>query len=94
MDVLGSEGSIIGPIRQTDTVKMDVLAEIMALLRTRGHLYGRIELTAPFGLEFPGGKGICLIVTRGEGDQRSAACFHSEESGPSDINNLCSSKSF
>jgi AraC-like DNA-binding protein len=44
---------------------MDVLAEIMALIRTQGHLYGRIELTAPFGLEFPGGKGICLIVTRG-----------------------------
>ena len=44
---------------------MDVLAEIMALLRTQGHLYGRIELTAPFGLEFPAGKGICLIVTRG-----------------------------
>jgi hypothetical protein len=40
---------------------MDVLAEIMALLRTQGHLYGRIELTAPFGLEFPAGKGICLI---------------------------------
>src|SRR5436305_2331555 len=37
----------------------------MALLRTRGHLYGRLELTAPFGLEFPGNKGICLIVTRG-----------------------------
>ena len=44
---------------------MDVLAEVMSLLRTRGHLYGRIELTAPFGLEFPGDKGICLIVTRG-----------------------------
>src|SRR5258708_39281683 len=44
---------------------MDVLAEIMDLLRTKGQLYGRIELTAPFGLEFPGGKGICLIVTRG-----------------------------
>jgi AraC-like DNA-binding protein len=44
---------------------MDVLAEIMALLRTKGHLYGRLELTSPFGLEFPGGKGICLIVTRG-----------------------------
>ena len=44
---------------------MDVLAEIMALLRTQGHLYGRIELTAPFGLKFPAGKGICLIVTRG-----------------------------
>ncbi len=37
----------------------------MSLLRTRGHLYGRLELTAPFALEFPGNKGICLIVTRG-----------------------------
>jgi AraC-like DNA-binding protein len=45
--------------------KMDVLAEVMSLLRTRGQLYGRLELTAPFGLEFPGDKGICLIVTRG-----------------------------
>ncbi|WP_433926815.1 cupin domain-containing protein [Sorangium cellulosum] len=44
---------------------MDVLTEIMALLRTKGQLYGRLELTAPFGLEFPGRKGICLIVTRG-----------------------------
>jgi len=44
---------------------MDVLAEIMSLLRTRGQLYGRLDLTAPFGLEFPGNKGICLIVTRG-----------------------------
>jgi AraC-like DNA-binding protein len=44
---------------------MDVLAEVMSLLRTKGQLYGRIELSAPFGLEFPGDKGICLIVTRG-----------------------------
>ena len=44
---------------------MDVLAEVMSLLRTKGQLYGRIELSAPFALEFPGGKGICLIVTRG-----------------------------
>jgi AraC-like DNA-binding protein len=44
---------------------VDVLAEVMALMRTKGQLYGRIELTAPFGLEFPGRKGICLIVTRG-----------------------------
>ena len=44
---------------------MDVLAEIMSLLHTKGHLYGRIELAAPFGLEFPGEKGICIIVTRG-----------------------------
>jgi AraC-like DNA-binding protein len=44
---------------------VDVLAEVMDLLRTKGQLYGRLELTAPFGLEFPAGKGICLIVTRG-----------------------------
>src|SRR5258706_6558851 len=37
----------------------------MSLLRTKGELYGRLELSAPFALEFPGGKGICLIVTRG-----------------------------
>ena len=44
---------------------MDVLAEVMSLLRTQGQLYGRLELSAPFGLIFPGNKGICLIVTRG-----------------------------
>lgn len=44
---------------------MDVLTEAMALLRTQGQLYGRLELSAPFGLSFPGNKGICLIVTRG-----------------------------
>ncbi|HEX8911758.1 MAG TPA: AraC family transcriptional regulator [Humisphaera sp.] len=44
---------------------MDVLAEVMALLRTKGQLYGRLELRAPFALEFPAGRGICLIVTGG-----------------------------
>jgi AraC-like DNA-binding protein len=44
---------------------VDVLAEVMSLLRTQGQLYGRLELTAPFGLRFPANKGICLIVTRG-----------------------------
>ncbi|QNN23698.1 AraC family transcriptional regulator [Planctomycetales bacterium ZRK34] len=44
---------------------MDILAEVMSLLRTEGQLYGRLELSAPFGLLFPGNKGICLIVTRG-----------------------------
>jgi AraC-like DNA-binding protein len=44
---------------------MDVLAEVMSLLRTQGQLYGRLELSAPFGLSFPGDKGICLVVTRG-----------------------------
>ncbi len=54
---------------------MDVLAEVMSLLRTKGQLYGRIELSAPFGLEFPGDKGICLIVTRG-------SCFLSVDKHP------------
>lgn len=44
---------------------MDVLAEVMSLLRTQGQLYGRLELSAPFGVRFPATKGICLIVTRG-----------------------------
>src|SRR5687767_219945 len=37
----------------------------MSLLRTQGQLYGRLELSAPFGVRFPGNKGICLVVTRG-----------------------------
>lgn len=44
---------------------MDVLAEVMSLLRTKGQLYGRLEFSAPWGFEFPGRKGICLMVTRG-----------------------------
>src|SRR5260370_39962226 len=44
---------------------MDVLADIMSLLRTSTHLYGRLEFSAPFGFKFPGDKGICIIVTRG-----------------------------
>jgi AraC-like DNA-binding protein len=44
---------------------MDVLTEVMSLLRTQGQLYGRLELSAPFGLSFPGNQGICLVVTRG-----------------------------
>ena len=47
---------------------MDVLAEVLRLLRTKGRLYGRLEFTAPWGFTFPGDKGICLLVTRG-------ACF-------------------
>src|SRR5258708_7402704 len=44
---------------------MDVLTEVIRLLRIEGRLYGRLEFTAPWGLEFPGDKGICLMVTRG-----------------------------
>src|SRR2546423_2114405 len=56
---------VSGLKRREESSFMDVLAEVMSLLRTKGHLYGRIELSAPYGLEFPGDKGICLIVTRG-----------------------------
>ena len=44
---------------------MDDLTELMAYLRTKGHLYGRLDFSAPFAFEFPGYKGICLIVIRG-----------------------------
>ena len=44
---------------------MDVLSNVLALLRTKGTLYGRLELSSPFGFEFTGGPGICLIVSRG-----------------------------
>src|ERR1051325_8261637 len=44
---------------------MDALADVIGLIRTKGQLYGRLEFTAPWGFEFPGNKGICLIVTRG-----------------------------
>jgi AraC-like DNA-binding protein len=44
---------------------MDDLTELMAHLRTAGHLYGRLDFSAPFAFEFPGYKGICLIVIRG-----------------------------
>jgi AraC-like DNA-binding protein len=51
---------------------MDVLADVMRLLRIQGQLYGRLEFTAPWGFEFPGEKGICLMVTRG-------SCFLGED---------------
>jgi AraC-like DNA-binding protein len=44
---------------------MDVLAEVIRLVRIEGQLFGRLEFTAPYGLEFPGDKGICLMITRG-----------------------------
>ena len=44
---------------------MDALTHIMRILRIEGQLYGRLEFSAPWGLEFPGDKGICLMVTRG-----------------------------
>jgi AraC-like DNA-binding protein len=44
---------------------MDILTDIMPLLRTSTHLYGRLDLRAPFAFRLPGGKGICIIVTQG-----------------------------
>ncbi len=44
---------------------MDALTNIISLLRIEGHLYGRLEFTAPWAFEFTGGPGICLIVMRG-----------------------------
>ena len=32
---------------------MDVLTGVMCLLRTKGHAYGRMELSGRFGLKFP-----------------------------------------
>jgi len=44
---------------------VDAFGEVMRLLRIQGQLYGRLEFTAPWGLDFPGEKGICLMVLRG-----------------------------
>ena len=44
---------------------MDVLTEIMSLLRTRTNIYGKLEMAPPFGFQFPGGKGIFMIILRG-----------------------------
>src|SRR2546422_4783185 len=44
---------------------VDVLSETVNLLRTKGQLYGRLEFAGTWGFEFTGGKGICLMVTRG-----------------------------
>lgn len=43
-----------------------MLSDVMALLRTEGHVYGRIELSGPFGFAFPHQYGTCLAVVRGE----------------------------
>ncbi|MDR3464399.1 MAG: AraC family transcriptional regulator [Xanthobacteraceae bacterium] len=44
---------------------MDVLGDILRLLRTEGHIHGRLELRGPFGFSFPTEGGHFLIVTRG-----------------------------
>src|ERR1043165_6075634 len=47
-------------------LEMDVLTDVMQTVRVRSHLYGRLELGAPWGMEF----GACdrpgfFIVSRG-----------------------------
>ena len=44
---------------------MDVLGQVMTLLRTKGHIYGRLEALGDFNIRFPYEVGHCLIVTRG-----------------------------
>jgi len=44
---------------------VDVLTDVVTFLRITGRLYGRLEFSAPWGFEFPGGKGKCLIMIRG-----------------------------
>src|ERR1700736_4610598 len=51
---------------------MDLLSETVDRVRMSGQLYGRLEFVAPWGFEFPGEKGICLMVTRG-------SCFLGED---------------
>jgi hypothetical protein len=53
---------------------MDDLTEIMSLLRTSGHLYAWLELSAPFAFEFQGYKGICL--------SRPRSCFLGADQEP------------
>lgn len=53
---------------------MDILSDVLSLLRTHGHVYGRIELSGPFGFAFPHHYGICLAVMEG-------SCFLNIEKG-------------
>jgi AraC-like DNA-binding protein len=45
---------------------MDVLTDVMQTVRVRSHLYGRLELSAPWGIEFGAcGRPGFLVVSRG-----------------------------
>ena len=44
---------------------MDLLSDTVDRVRMSGQLYGRLEFAAPWGLRFPGEKGIFLMVSRG-----------------------------
>jgi AraC-like DNA-binding protein len=56
---------------------MDVLTDVLRTVRLRSHVYGRIELTAPWGLRFGAGeapvfhivsRGSCWLELEGAGD--------------------------
>jgi AraC-like DNA-binding protein len=56
---------VSGSKRQYAVSSVELFSEAANLLRTKGQLYGRLEFAAPWGFEFPGGKGICLMVIGG-----------------------------
>jgi len=58
---------------------MDVLTDVLRAVRLRSHVYGRFELTAPWGLRFAAGeapvfhivsRGSCWLELEGAGDGR------------------------
>jgi AraC-like DNA-binding protein len=54
---------------------MDLLSDVMALLRAKGSIYGRLELGGPYAYLFPRDIGHCLVVTHGQ-------CFLTVDDGP------------
>ena len=66
------KGRIYGPNVQnfwtTKVTTMDVLTDVLESIRMRSHVYGRMELTAPWGLEFDfsqSGHSAFFMVSRG-----------------------------
>lgn len=54
---------------------MDLMTDVIAMLKTKSQLYGCLDLTGPFAFRFPEERGHFFIVTRG-------ACFLEVEAGP------------
>jgi AraC-like DNA-binding protein len=44
---------------------MDVLTDVLESLHVKNMMVGRLELTSPWGLRFPGGRAAFYVVTRG-----------------------------
>lgn len=44
---------------------MDILSDIIGLLRTKGDVYGQVEFTEPFGYNFPLTLGHFIFITNG-----------------------------